>query len=99
MIDFKAEIKQVAGKLYKVALDYMDDEEARDLFISITKRGRGKRELGRNLVPNPSKATERKRLARVRRLDVEIERELTQDDLRTLEQSFRDRLSSITDKK
>jgi hypothetical protein len=97
MIDFKAEIKQVAGELYKLALDFMDDEEARDLFISITKRGRGKRGLGRNPVPNPSTATERKRLARMRWFKLELGRELTQDDLRTLEQSFRDRLSSITD--
>jgi hypothetical protein len=51
MIDFKAEIKQVAGELYKIALDYMDEEEARDLFISITKRGRGKRGFGRNPFP------------------------------------------------
>jgi hypothetical protein len=44
---FKEEIKQVAGELYKIALDYMDEEEARDLFISITKRGHGKRGFGR----------------------------------------------------
>ena len=97
MIYFKAEIKQVAGEFYKIALDYMDEEEARELFISITKRGRGKRGLGRNPSPNPSKGTERKRLARMPRF--EFVRNLTQDDLRTLEQSFRDRLNSITDKK
>jgi hypothetical protein len=97
MIDFEAEIKQAARALYRIACDFMGEEEGRDLFISITKRGRGKRGLGRNPSPNPSKGTERKRVARMPR--IEIGRELTEDDLRRLDQSFRDRMSGITAKK
>jgi hypothetical protein len=99
MIDFEAEIKQVSGELYKIALDYMDEEEARDFSFPSPSAGAGSGGFGRNPVPNPSPAIERKRLARMRGFKMELGRALTRDNLRRLEQSFRDRLNRITDKK
>ena len=83
--------------LYQIAQDFLGEDEARDLFCSITKRRRGKRGLGRTLVDRPSKEAERKRRAREPRM--ELERELTEADLRHLEQSFIDRVNGIADKK
>jgi hypothetical protein len=101
MIDFKAELRQRLQALYEIALDFLDEDEARDLFCSITKRRRGKRGLGRNPNPHPEPEAERKRRARdpARRFKIEVERELTETDLRRLEQSFTDRLTAIADKR
>jgi hypothetical protein len=99
MIDFKAELRQRVEALYKIALDFLDEDEARDLFCSVTKRGRGKRGLGRNPTQPPTKEAERKRRAREREIRMEIGRELTETDLRHLEQSFIDRVNGIADKK
>jgi hypothetical protein len=78
MIDFEAVLKQKVQGLYKIASDFLGEEEARDLFRSVTKLGRGKRGLGQNPSVRPSKATERKRLARAPQFA--IERELTEAD-------------------
>ena len=48
MIDFEVELRQRLQVLYEIALDFLDEDEARDLFCSITKRKRGKRGVGRN---------------------------------------------------
>jgi hypothetical protein len=97
MIDFEAVLRQRVQALYQIAQDFLGEDEARDLFCSITKRRRGKRGLGRTLVDRPSKEAERKR--RARELRMELERELTEADLRHLEQSFIDRVNGIADKK
>lgn len=97
MIDFEVELRQRLQVLYEIALDFLDEDEARDLFCSITKRKRGKRGVGRNPNRCPSKEAERKRRAREPRW--EFARELTEADLRRLEQSFTDRLAAIADKK
>ena len=99
MIDFKAELRRRVQALYKIALDFLDEDEARDLFCSIMKRGRGKRGLGRNPAHTLTSAAERKRRARESRFKFELVRELTEADLRRLEQSFIDRLDAIGDKK
>jgi hypothetical protein len=96
MIDFKVELRQRLEVLYEIALDFLHEDEARDLFCSSTKRRRGKRGPGRNPNRCPSKEAERKRRAREPRL--ELPRELTEADLRRLEQSFEDRLAAIADK-
>ena len=95
MIDFEAELRQKVQALYRIALDFLSEEEARELFCSVTKRGRGKRGLGRDRNPRPNKEAERRRRSREAGLQIEIERELTEADLRRLEQSFRDRLNGI----
>jgi len=59
MIDFEAEIKQVSGELYKIALDYMDEEEARDFSFPSPSAGAGSGGFGRNPVPNPRKCATR----------------------------------------
>lgn len=100
MIDLEAELKQRIQALYEIALGFLSEEEARHLFCSITKRGRGKRGLGRNPDPRPSKDAERKRRAREGPpLNIEIVRSLTEEDLRGIERSFIDRMDSIADKK
>jgi hypothetical protein len=38
MIDLQAELKQRIQALYEIALDFLSEEEARDLFCSVTKR-------------------------------------------------------------
>lgn len=97
MIDFEAVLRQKVQGLYRIASDFLGEDQARDLFLSVTKRGRGKRGLGRTPSDHPSEGAERKRLARAPRFT--IERELTEADLRVLEQSFTDRLKEIADKK
>jgi hypothetical protein len=95
MIDLEAELRRRVQALYRVALDLMSEEEARDLFCSITKRGRGKRGSGRNPGP-PSKEAERKR--RAREPKYEIVGELTEADLYLLDKYTQARLNG-TDKK
>lgn len=51
MVDLQAELKRRLQALYEIALGFLSEEEARDLFCSIRKRGRGKR--GHGLNPNP----------------------------------------------
>jgi hypothetical protein len=100
MIDLQAELKQRIQALYEIALDFLSEEEARDLFCSVTKRRRGKRGLGRNPNPRPTKETKRKRDAREPRM--EIERVLTEADLTDLRKSDQlliDRMDGIADKK
>jgi hypothetical protein len=100
MIDWEAELKRRLQALYAIALDFMSEEEARALFCSVTKRGRGKRGPSRNSNPPPSKEAERKR--RVREgppLQFEVVRPLTKADIERIDQHFIDRLNGITDKK
>jgi len=99
MIDWEAELKRRLRALYAIALDFMSKEEARALFCSITKRGRGKRGPARTLNPPPSKEAERKRRAREPRIEFENERPLTEADIERMDQHFLDRLNSIGDKK
>ena len=100
MIDLEAELKQRIQALYEIALDFLSEEEARHLFCSITKRGRGKRGPGRSPHPRPGKDAERKRRAREGPpLHVEIVRSLTEEDVRSIDQFYIDRMDSIADKK
>jgi hypothetical protein len=67
----------------------LSEEEARDLFCSNTKRGRGKRGHGLNPNPHPTPETERKRRAREPALGFEIIHELTEENLRRSDQFYR----------
>ena len=95
----EAELKRRLQALYAIALDLMSEEEARVLFCSIPKRGRGKRGPARNYVPPPSKEAERKRRAREPRIEFKVERNLTKDDIAKSDQYFIDRMNGIADKK
>jgi hypothetical protein len=99
MVDLQAELKRRLQALYEIALGFLSEEEARDLFCSITKRGRGKRGHGLNPNPHPTPETERKRRAREPALGFEIIRELTEEELRRSDQFFIDQMNSIADKK
>jgi hypothetical protein len=99
MVDLQAELKRRLQALYEIALGFLSEEEARDLFCSITKRGRGKRGHGLNRNPRPSKEAERKRHAREPAIRFEIERELTEEDLQKSDQFFIDQMDSLADKK
>ena len=99
MVDLQAELKRRLQALYEIALGFLSEEEARDLFCSITKRGRGKRRHGLNPNPRPSKEAERKRRAREPALRFEIVGELTEEDLRRSDQFFIDQMDSIADNK
>jgi hypothetical protein len=85
--------------LYAIALDLMGEDEARSLFCSIPKRGRGKRGPARNYNPPPTKEAERKRRTREPRIEVEIVRRLTKEDIERLNQHYIDRMNGIGDKK
>jgi hypothetical protein len=95
----EAELKRRLQALYAIALYLMSEEEARALFCSIPKRGRGKRGPARNYNPPPSKEAERKRRAREPRIEFEIVRSLTKEDIERLDQHFINRMNSIGDKK
>lgn len=99
MVDLQAELKRKLQALYEIALGFLSEEEAHDLFCSITKRGRGKRGHGLNPNPRPTKEAERKRQAREPSIRFEIVRELTKEDLRRRDQYFIDRMNAIADKK
>jgi hypothetical protein len=108
MVDLKAELERKLRALYQVALEFMSEEEVHDLFRSvIPKRGVGQRgpDLhGRGGKPrSTSKEALRKRRSReareTRGVSIEIERELTEADLRESEQSIIDRMNSIADNK
>jgi len=100
MIDLEAELKRRRQELYAIALDLMTEEEARALFYSIPKHGRGKRGLARNPNPIPSKDAERKRRTREGPpLQIEIERALTKADIERMDQYFIDRMNGIAEKK
>jgi hypothetical protein len=95
----EAELKRRLQALYAIALDLMSEEEARVLFHSIPKRGRGKRGPARNYNPPPNKEAERKRRAREPRIEIEIVRSVTKEDIERLDQHFIDRMNGIADKK
>jgi hypothetical protein len=100
MASAEAELKRRLQALYAIALDFMSEEEARVIFCSITKRGRGKRGRGRTPSCHPSKEAERKR--RVREgapLQLEIVRPLTKGDIEWADQHFRCRMNGIADKR
>jgi hypothetical protein len=98
MIDVKAELRQRLQALYEIALGFLSEEEARDLFCSIAKRRPGKRGPARKLNPHPTKEADRKRRAREPR--IEFIRELTDGDLRTYDRVLLDRMDRIiADKK
>jgi hypothetical protein len=95
----EAELRRRLQALYAIALDLMSEEEARALFCSIPKRGRGKRGPARNYNPPPSKEAKRKRRAREPRIEFVIGRSLTIEDIERSDQHFIDRMNGIADKK
>jgi hypothetical protein len=99
MVDLQAELKRRLQALYEIALGFLSEEEARNLFCSITKRGRGKRGRGLNPNPRPSREAERKRQAREPAVWLKVGRQLTEEDLRRWGQSLIDQMDSIGDKK
>jgi hypothetical protein len=99
MVDFKAELERKVRALYQIALEFISEEEARALFCSVTKRGRGKRGPSRILDPSPNKDAERKRRAREPLITFEIERPLTEEDIRRSDKYFLGRMDSISDKR
>jgi hypothetical protein len=97
---WEAELKRRLQALYAIALESMSEKEARALFCSITKRGRGKRGPARSSHPPPSKEAERKRRAREGPpVQIEIVRHLTEADIEGIDQHFIDRLNNVADKK
>jgi hypothetical protein len=95
----EAELRRRLQELYAIAVDCMSEEEARALFCSIPKRGRGKRGPARNYNPPPSKEAERKRRAREPRIEFVTVRDLTKEEVERLDQRYIDRMNSIGDKK
>jgi hypothetical protein len=95
----EAELKRRLQALYAIALDFMSEEEARVLFCSIPKRGRGKRGPARYYNAPPSKEAERKRRAREPRIEFKIVRSLTKDDIERSDQHLIDRMNGIGNKK
>jgi hypothetical protein len=98
-LDADTELRRRVRALHEIAVDFLGDEEARDLFCSVTKRGHGKRGPGRNPAPQPTKEAERKRRARLGIISMKLGRELTEEDLRRYNQHYIDRMNSIADKK
>lgn len=96
----ETELRRKLQALYAIALDFMSEEEARALFCSITRRGRGKRGPGRNLHRSPTRETERKRRTREGPpIHFEVVRALTKADIEWGDQYFIDRMNAIADKK
>jgi hypothetical protein len=98
-MDLEAELKRRVQALYEIALDLLSEEEARDLFCSVTKRARGKRGPGRSPMRSPSQEAERKRRKREVELHFEIVRPLTAADLLRMDEFYLGRMNGIGDKK
>jgi hypothetical protein len=99
MPDADAELKRRVQALYEIAVGLLGEEEARDVFCSVTKRGRGKRGPGRNPQSRPTREAERKRLARTPKYKWKVIRSLTAGDYRDLNQYYIDAMNDIAAKK
>jgi hypothetical protein len=81
--DWEPDVKQAVTKLWNIAVERLGEDRARELFVTVTKRGRGKRGAGRNLAA-PSKAAARMRRSYIPKdgqgLTIQVERELTEKD-------------------
>ena len=73
----------------------MSEDDARALFYSIPKRGRGKRGQGRNPNPHPSKEAERKWRAREPQIEIDVVRALTEADLERLDRYYLGRMNGV----
>jgi hypothetical protein len=85
--NWEPDVKRGIAELWRIAVELLGEDRARELFVHVTKRRRGQRGPGRNL-GSPSKAAKRMRLSYIlkgaeggtRR----IVRELTEEDLEDL---------------
>jgi hypothetical protein len=100
--DWEREVKQAIDNLWKFAVNLLEEDKARELFMAVTKHGRGKRGPGR-ILGSPSKAAARMRRSYEEKhfgdLTLEVERDLTEEDLGEYDEHIWTQLSKFGVKK